>query len=568
MPNSKEVTLDELTNSVKHPTTTNEEPKVEKTPMANPNIQPGKAVSIADLGSHMKKVNHVEEKQVKQAPMVEDAFNSMTSTINGRIKRMEEEVVPIIMENARDMAMQKELGVDVEHVKLGPREESVDSIPGTTIEVKVDETTSAIPSVDIDELLKDDDNDKAVEVAPTRNVSDIQPEVKPATEAKPKASKTTNAVIEENSGDDDLDSLMKDLELEDSKLNDNDEDDETDDQRKERFKESLQSVKIARDPIDLSRFKIRKTPTSSSAVLNSIGNKNQQFKKADWALYYTKRSLTFIESRGPELEALRKTISNSNSINGVIASLRFVYEHIVDANKPPFEAWCKTIRTEDIESLYFGLYRACYADANLVARACIGENGCKKTSLIDTDIMTMIKFDNDEVKEKFYSVLNRDTTTDTTDVESELIQISDDFVISCAMPTLYSTFIQYATLKSEVIDKYSDILNTMAYIDGFYSIDRDTMELVPMSIKEYPNNLNKTVLSKLKVYTDILKTLTNDQYNVLTTKLNNIIQDSKITYIYPETTCPECGVTIPEENVGSVLNLLFTRAQLVQIKSL
>ena len=164
--------------------------------------------------------------------------------------------------------------------------------------------------------------------------------------------------------------------------------------------------------------------------------------------------------------------------------------------------------------------------------------------------------------------MNRDTTTDTTDVESELIQISDDFVISCAMPTLYSTFIQYATLKSEVIDKYSDILNTMAYIDGFYSIDRDTMELVPMSIKEYPNNLNKTVLSKLKVYTDILKTLTNDQYNVLTTKLNNIIQDSKITYIYPETTCPECGVTIPEENVGSVLNLLFTRAQLVQIKSL
>ena len=208
MPNSKEVTLDELTNSVKHPTTTNEEPKVEKTPMANPNIQPGKAVSIADLSSHMKKVNHVEEKQVKQAPMVEDAFNSMTSTINGRIKRMEEEVIPIIMENARDMAMQKELGVDVEHVKLGPREESVDSISGTTIEVKVDDATSTIPSVDIDELLEDDDNDKAVEVAPTRNAPEIQPKATPATEAKPKASKTTNAVIEENSGDDDLDLMI------------------------------------------------------------------------------------------------------------------------------------------------------------------------------------------------------------------------------------------------------------------------------------------------------------------------------------------------------------------------
>ena len=32
--------------------------------------------------------------------------------------------------------------------------------------------------------------------------------------------------------------------------------------------------------------------------------------------------------------------------------------------------------------------------------------------------------------------------------------------------------------------------------------------------------------------------------------------------------CPECGTTIEEENIESVLNLLFTRAQLVQIKSL
>lgn len=570
MSNLKEVTLDELTNSVKNQTINTEDTKVGKTPMANPNIQPGRAVSISDLGEHMKKVNNVEEKKVTQAPLVEDAFESMNSTIGGRIKRMQEEVVPIIMENAKDMAMQKELGVDVEHVKLGDREESIESISGTSTEVKVkNDVINAIPSVDIDELL--DDDEEAVETAPKIAVNPNPTIAVKSLETQP-AAKTTakpiNSVIEENSNDDDLDSLMKDLELEDAKLDNKDEDNETDDERKERFKESLQSVKIARDPIDLSRFKIRKTPTSSTAVLNHISSRNQQLKKADWALYYTKRSVTFTESRGPELEALRKTITNSNSINGVIASLHFVYDHIVDANKPPFEAWCKTIRTEDIESLYFGLYRACYSDANLVARACIGDKGCNKTSLIDTDIMSMVKFDNDEIKERFYSILNRDTTTDSTDVESELIQISDDFVISCAMPTLYSTFIQYATLKSEVIDKYSDILNTMAYIDGFYSIDRDTMELVPMSIKEYPNNLNKTVLSKLKVYTDILKTLTNDQYNVLTAKLNNIIQDSKVTYIYPKTTCPECGVTIPEEGIASVLNLLFTRAQLVQIKSL
>ena len=71
-----------------------------------------------------------------------------------------------------------------------------------------------------------------------------------------------------------------------------------------------------------------------------------------------------------------------------------------------------------------------------------------------------------------------------------------------------------------------------------------------------------------KTYTEILKTLTNDQYNILTAKLNNIVQTSKVTYIYPEATCPECGATIEEEQIDSMLNLLFTRAQLVQIKSL
>ena len=108
----------------------------------------------------------------------------------------------------------------------------------------------------------------------------------------------------------------------------------------------------------------------------------------------------------------------------------------------------------------------------------------------------------------------------------------------------------------------------MAYIDGFYSIDRQSQELIPIFVKEFPNNINKTVLSKLKLYTDILKTLSVDQYNILNAKLNNIIQTSKVTYVYPEATCPECGTTIEEENIESVLNLLFTRAQLVQIKSL
>ena len=108
----------------------------------------------------------------------------------------------------------------------------------------------------------------------------------------------------------------------------------------------------------------------------------------------------------------------------------------------------------------------------------------------------------------------------------------------------------------------------MAYIDGFFKIDKANHTFIPITIKEYPHNINKTVITKLKTYTSILKTLTNDQYNIMTAKLNNIIEVPKVTYIYPETKCPECGATMEEEPIDSMLNLLFTRAQLVQVKSL
>jgi hypothetical protein len=50
-------------------------------------------------------------------------------------------------------------------------------------------------------------------------------------------------------------------------------------------------------------------------------------------------------------------------------------------------------------------------------------------------------------------------------------------------------------------------------------------------------------------------------------KLNNIISVPKITFVRPECKCPICGATIAEQPVQSMLNLLFTRAQLVQVKS-
>ena len=590
----KEVMLEELNNfttnnnsqMTTNETNTDSQLSPNRPIIAKPNIMKGSSISPSDLSKKLKEKNKNEEvesiNQVEETPMVKNAFSDMIKTLDDRKKRIDEELMPIIEKNAEEMAMAEELGIDTSKEKLD--DENVQML----INKKKNEMEELSKSIDfndtsdIDNILNDGDeedmeemknidnytfiDDPVVEETPVKEeIKTVAKDVKPVTVPKEDSivDQPTKNLVEDD--EDDLDKLMNDLNSsDDSTIN---QEEETVEELRTRFKETLSSVKIARDPIDFSKFKIKQNAVSSSAILSTVNNKINNFKKADWVLYHTGRSMTFAECRGPELNALRKSIGNSNDINAVIASLQFVYNHTIDANKPSFEAWCKLIRTEDIESLYFGLYRACYADSNIVARACQNK-GCEKTSLVNTDIKKMVKFKDKETEEKFYKIFNHDTTTSTQETESELLQISDYFAISFNHPTLYSTFLQYSTLPSDVTDKYSDTLNTMAYIDGFYSIDYTTNELVPIAIKNYKNNLNKTVINKLKTYIEILKTLTNDQYNILTAKLNNIIQEPKISYVYPETTCPECGATIKEEPIESVIRLLFTRAQLVQVKSL
>jgi hypothetical protein len=559
---AKEITLEELAGSSARQAT----PTVPNAVTEGSN-KGMRAVSTSDLGNRLK-AQHPEankEEVAEDSPLVKNAFEGMTKTLNEKKDFISNVMMPIVEENAREIAMENEMA-EQQGEEEAPEQD-------TPVEVKADE--------DDFDMLDDEDqveekHYESVNVAPAREPEPLKEVVKQETQA-PKVVQIPSATIADDTEDDtaDLDSMLKDLGIGDEEEDgaDLEDDEESAEELRERFKTNMGTIKIAKDPIDISKFRIRREPVSSSTALRSIRS-NAHLKRADWVLYCSGRSMSFAECDGPELDALNKTIRGSNGINGVISTLRFVYDHVIDGNKPTFENWTKLIRTEDIESLYFGLYLACYGDTNLVVRVCDKEqnkNACGKTSLIDTPIMNMVKFESDEVKEKFERIRSMDTTSDTTAFESELLQVSDDIVISYSKPTLYSTFIQYAPLEARINEKYSDYLNTMAYINEFFMIDRNTNNLVPIKIKEYPNNLNKTIMSKLKVYIDILKTLSSDQYNIMKGKLNQIDsmeEATQVSYIFPEAVCPECGQTIKESPVQSVLNLLFTRAQLAQVKNL
>lgn len=554
---AKEVTLEQLAASAANK-------KTEVTAKES-GVKSARTISTAELGKKLE-AQHPEAKKetvAKDTPLVENAFNSMTETIDKKMDFIANEMMPKVMENAREIAMEKEFGELADDAPV-----ETESEPDIDFDDE-DDGVLAAPDVDLDDFTDE-------EPAEIFQEKPVITEDLPAPKVTPMPTKTTKVeeVDEEESAGtsiDDFDDLMKDLGIEDTEQEIVDDEEETQEELRERFKASMQSIKITSDPIDVSKFQISKTPVSAAAVLGMIGSPTK--KRCDFPLIHTERNMTFEECSGPELEALRKTLDNSNALNGVIASLRFVYNHVVDANKARFEDWCKSIRTEDVEALYFGMYKACYGDSNLLARYDVPKNdndkkACKKTSLIETPIDDMIKYKDDEAKELFDRIMIEDTTTHEKKIKSNLLVVSDDLALTYRDPSLYSTFIQYSTLPAKITERYGDLLNSMAYVDGFFKIDKAHGAFVPIAIKEYPNNLSKTVINKLKTYNDLLKTLNNDQYNVMMGKLENLASETKISFIYPKSTCPECGNEMEESPVESVLQLLFTRAQLAQIKNI
>ena len=532
-----------------------------------------KPMSASEMAQQLIKDGVMEPKkdETEEHPVMQNAFDALTETIKERERNIDN-LLETMRDNAEEDRKKKEFGLDDDY------DDEDEDTGNSDIESELerqqnyssDDSNKKSSKVKDDFDFDDDDDPKPVKKEEEKKPVEFDDE--DDDDEDEEDSSNLNSDIAE------LDGLLKATNTSSSD-NDTEDDDtdipetprgpENDREMIEKFKKSFKGVKIIRDPIDLSKFTISDKPESNKLILKSIES-SEAVRRADWALYHTQRSMTFKECSGPELDALRKIMENANDVNRVKASLEFIYSHVYDSNKPPFEEWTKLIRTEDVDNMYFGIYKACYADSNLIPRTC---NKCGKTSLIETAIDKMpvygrIGDDPVKIKKEFNRILNQDSTTAINPFKSELLQISDEYVVAFSPASLYSTFILYSTLDADVTERFAETLNTMSYIDKFFHIDRENSTLRPIKVKEYKDDLNKSVRSKLRVYSDVLNTLSTDQYNAFMSKLNTLVGLSKIHYIMPKCVCPECGEEIPEAEVDSMLNLLFIRAQLARIVSL
>ena len=313
---------------------------------------------------------------------------------------------------------------------------------------------------------------------------------------------------------------------------------------------------------DLSKFTINKKAISLQKVMRQAVTAHQN--TADWILYDEGRPISMIGLSGPEILKLNPENSNRNRLNTFREMYRIIYNHVDDANKPDFEAWLKQTRFIDLQHIYFALYMATFGNSNFISYAC---PKCQKVFIQDVKLEDMVKYANDEVKDRVREILRMDSTSNSDHTYPvDLIQISDNYAFGIRTPSIWNVIIETASLTDRFLERYSDLIDIVAYIDSIYVIDEVNQQLIPVDTKPDPDDMAKTAARRVKAFYDILATLSTDEFYNLRAQIESYDKHaSDINYILPGTKCPDCGEEIPANEDVTADSLLFTRHQLAAI---
>lgn len=352
----------------------------------------------------------------------------------------------------------------------------------------------------------------------------------------------------------------------DEKNENNNNDAEADTLLEELKNQIKQRVEPIKKSFDLSKFTISQKAVSAQKVMKLAVQVHQNV--ADWVLPSAGRSISVSGLSGPEILKLNPENSNRNRQNTFRDMYRVIYDHIVDGNKPDFEVWLKQTRFVDMQHIYFALYMATFGGSNFLNYTC---PKCEKVFIKDVDFKDMVMYADDETKEKINCMLKQDTTSHNSDSYNvELIQVSNSYVLGIKTPSIWNVIMETASLSEKFLDKYSDLIDMVSYIDSAYLIDEQNGMLIPVNTKPDPNDMAKTAARRIKAMYDIIATLNSEEFYALRSKINehDEFATSKISYKIPETICPHCATKVPENRNVTPDNMLFMRHQLAAIANM
>ena len=317
---------------------------------------------------------------------------------------------------------------------------------------------------------------------------------------------------------------------------------------------------------DISTFSISKRPAANTIATPRASEE----KIADWVLMSSQKPIYMRRFTGTEMERLSNGGKGRTRLNQALDTWQLIYNHIVDPNKPAtVEEWAKVTSFLDIDHIFMAIYRANFEGSNYIPYGCTNPNCTEKTFLSDNfDIMDMCEFADKKAKAKFDSIIGRETNTTSGLYSTEIIPVSDDYAFVFREPSIYNIIFESAVLDEEFVDKFGELISMCSYIDEIYYINRETRELQPVRTNVYPNNIKKTVKSRIINFSKYINTLNSDQYNTIMAYMHKIGEGGEsLTYRMPEVTCPNCKTVIPASK-QTAQALVFLRHQLAALATL
>ena len=318
-----------------------------------------------------------------------------------------------------------------------------------------------------------------------------------------------------------------------------------------------EKIKPVSKSLNISSFTIAKKPAANIAAINQ-----DTTKVAKWVAPSAESVILMKEFTGAELETLRGFSEDINSLTMVSKKYRMIYDHIVSPKPSTYEAWLKSTAYSDLDHYFFAVFIASYKGANYLPMDC-ANNKCRETWITDDiPIMDMVKFENDESKQKFSRIYTSEETAHSKGIYcSEIVPLNNKIAIGFKDASAYS-LIEMASLDNAFKEKYETVISFIPYIDALYIIDEANQTLIPIGYKIYPDNATKSIKSKIHKFYTVLKSLSTDEFSLIKSYIRNITEKTDgMRYKYISATCPKCNKAT-EEVIISAEELVFTRYQL------
>lgn len=355
-------------------------------------------------------------------------------------------------------------------------------------------------------------------------------------------------------------------------------------QEEEKIKYNETSRKIADfinadSVIDLSSFSISKNPISINKAVNYVKEKTKnEYMYQSVPLFNTGRTIEFTPLTGSEIVSMSPDNYNSQ-LDVLKKSFTIMYDHDVTKGKPnTFTKWLRSIDAGDLNQLYFGLYKATFADANYISYQCPKCHSFFMTNKSMDDMCTPDKNMNASQKDRLEKIIKHGSVDDDFNGKSELYAISKKYAVVIKPKSLYNLIEPLYVDDEKFNQAYLGVIQMAAYIGNIYYINLQNNELTPIDIKSDMDSIAKTFRNKCTVLNRLIHSITADEYAMLNGKILNMgIRETEgssiFTYQIPECACEgeftegdakgtKCTHTIEKEEM-TPLSMLFTRHQLV-----